>query len=90
VTAPNTAVESCEYTKGDAKHVMAMTNAMRVFFITTSENQKKASTPSHAWRLRQMKFRVREAREKVKAAQLQMQYERIPVVAAHAPMKKLG
>jgi hypothetical protein len=43
VTAPNTAVESCEYTKGDAKHVMAMTNAMRVLFITTSENQNNKS-----------------------------------------------
>lgn len=39
VTKPKTAVDSCENTKGEPKHVMAMTNAMRALFITTSENQ---------------------------------------------------
>ena len=39
VTEPKTAVDSCENTMGEPKHVMAMTNAMRVLFITTSENQ---------------------------------------------------
>lgn len=43
VTEPKTAVDSCENTMGEPKHVMAMTNAMRVVFITTSENQNNKS-----------------------------------------------
>ena len=45
-------------------------NEFDSFIFSLEEN-----TPSHAWRRGQMKFRVREAREKVRVAQWQLQYE---------------
>jgi len=54
-------------------------NEFDSFIFSLEEN-----TPRQTWRRGQMKFRVREAREKVRVAQWQLQYEPLLRDAGHA------